>query len=219
MRTVILAALVLAFGVFDGRLWAQGSGSSRTSPPSSSGSSRTNPGVPASPRPPTADQFGKSFWNFLTTGKSPFRRWGGPAKSPAKGGPSGASSKALSPHRNDGRTYINEIANRSFRQLPYNAVFVREEYSADGQTVEKIAVMYRSKGADPKSGDWYWLLYEPTGKLMRIKENGALRPVAGHVQNCIDCHRHAAGQDLVFLNDRPAPGMRPAPNAGSGSHR
>ncbi len=201
-------AIIILLGT-SGHVLGQGSGSSRVSPPRSSRpSSGTSRSVPATPRQPTTAEFAASFWNYLHKSKGSYRQWGSPGKTSLR--------DTDAPHGPAGKTFLNNTANRNLKQLPVGSVLVREEYAADGQTLRNVTVMYRSKAADPQNGDWYWMLYQPNGKLVRAPATEGGREIAGRVGQCIECHRQAAGNDFVFLNDRPAP-KAPAPTSSSGS--
>lgn len=199
MRQFVGAAAILIAVGTSGYVRGQGSGSSRVSPPrSSSPSSGTNRAVPATPRPPTAAEFAATFWNYLQKPNATYRGWGTPGKTTLQ--------ETDAPHGTVGQTFLNGGANRYLATLPNGSVLVRDEYAADGVTLRNISVMYRSKGADPKNGDWYWMLYQPDGKLARTPVEQGGREMAGRVVRCIECHQRAAGNDFVFLNDRPPPG-------------
>ena len=182
---------------------SQGSGSSRVAPPrSSQPSGRNNRSVPATPRPPTTAEFAASFWKYLYKADATYRSWRSPGKT--------AVLNADGPHGPFGRTFLNDLADRNLSQLPTGSVLVREEYGADGQTLRNISVMYRAKGADPKNGNWYWMLYQPDGKLARTPAEQGNREIAGRVGRCIECHRQASNRDFVFVNDPPGAGGPPA---------
>ncbi len=189
----MVIATVMATSAF-----AQGSGSSRVSPPPKTGpSSGSNRSVPASPRPPTPAEFAASFWKYLHKPNSDYHRWGTPGKT--------EFAKATMPHSSVGQTYLNDVTNKNLKQVPNGSVLVRDELTADGKAIRNVSVMYRSKGADPKNGDWYWIVYQPDGKLAQMTTKEGNVPVAGRVTSCIACHQKAADKDFVFLNDRPAP--------------
>lgn len=196
---------------------AQGSGSSRSSAPRSSPApDRYNSAVPATPKPPTHAQFAASFWGHLKNDKGSYRQWGSPGKNRSSGesleieGAAGGKAPSEMPHKEVGQTYLNHTANMALQKLPLKSVLVREAYAADDLTLENITVMYRSKGVDPENGDWYWIMYLPNGSLASTSPEQGNRPIAGRVPSCVQCHRQAAGNDYVFLNDGPAPGARPS---------
>lgn len=60
-----------------------------------------------------------------------------------------------------------------------------------------LTVMYRSKEFDSTNNDWYWVKYEPNGRVSEMAD----MPVAGRVGMCIECHGGAGGDDFVFAND------------------
>lgn len=68
-----------------------------------------------------------------------------------------------------------------------------------------ITVMYqREKGYDRVNRDWFWVKYGPTGEVMKDGGGAALagRVAGGSREGCIACHVAAAGDDMVFNNDR-----------------
>ena len=199
------------------RVQDQGSGSSRAAP--SSGASRTDPRVPATKRPRTAAEFAASFWSYMNNPKAPFHKWGTPGKTKTQIVQAGTGAPQPSPHGEYGKTYLNNVANRDLQKLPMGSVVAREEYGADGKTVEYVTVMYRAKAADPNNANWYWMMFKPDGTLARAPQQQGGGVIAGRVQTCIQCHQGAGGKDYMFLNDRPVPGTPPAAPAGSGSSR
>lgn len=224
MQKSMPVSVILVMAMSGGHAMAQGSGSSRVAPPSSSRPNRGSSAVPMTPRPPTIAQFAASFWRYMNDPKAPYRKWGTPGKMRNRGeqlGLDGIERQMSMAHHQVGQTYLNGVANRNSQRLPLTSVLAREAYAADGQTIENIAVMYRAKGADPKTGNWYWIMYRPDGSLARTPREQGNREIAGRVQICIDCHRRAGGNDYVFLNDRRG-GSVGAPNSlpqGSGARR
>ena len=220
MRKSMLVEAVLILLLSGGHAMAQGSGSSRVAPPAAKQPDRGSSAVPTSPRPPTVTQFAASFWQYLNNPKKPYRQWGSSGKTLRQGGPQGSgggASQAGKFHHEVGQTYLNDSANHNLQQLPMGSVLVREEYAADGKTPDFVTVMYRVKTADPKHGNWYWLMYQPNGNLATTGPEQGSRPIVGRVASCILCHQQAGGNDFVFLNDRPAPGAPQIHAHGSGS--
>lgn len=160
---------------------AQGSGSSRTSPPRAT-------------RPPTPEEFYQNFWNHLIRKESPYTKWG---SLPKKEG----LREAKSPHGEFVRTTGNKTAADNPGTLPYGSIIVTENYGEDQKTLNDITVMYRVQGTDPQHGDWYWLKYLPDGSIARTSEKEGKKAIAGKVASCIECHSKAGGRDLVFSND------------------
>jgi hypothetical protein len=68
-----------------------------------------------------------------------------------------------------------------------------------------VTVMYqREEGYDKVNHDWFWVKYGPTGEVMKDGDGMALsgRVAKGSREGCIACHVAAAGDDMVFNNDR-----------------
>ena len=159
---------------------AQGSGSSRA--------------TPTPPKQPTVDEFAASLWQFINREKTPWRNWPSTAAEPVAG--------VESPHGALGKAYFNSIATEGWKSPPHGAILVREELDEDGKKTRGVIVMYRVKAAAPKTGDWYWLAFQPNGKLARTSAKEGNKPIAGQVTSCIACHGKAAGHDFVFSNDK-----------------
>ena len=176
-----LAAAVVIVLLVQSPAQPQGSGSSRAAP------SRET-------RPPTPEEFYDSFWIYLNRTESPYKKWAGV---PGKTG----MQKGESPHGELTKTYLNKVAAEDFEKLPLGAVLLTENYDKDKKTLKDITVMYRSKSADPKHNDWYWLRYLPNGSIARTPDKEGKKPIAGKVASCIDCHTKAGGSDFVFSND------------------
>jgi hypothetical protein len=170
---------------------AQGSGSSRLSPP-------------RQPRPQTPAEFQQSFWKHITV-KSPYRDW--------QRWPAGADEpqSASEPHGTWVKTYANSVAAKNPARLEYGSIVVNEEYDDDKTTLKAVSVMYCVKGSDPSHYDWYWLKYSPDGKVMRAPADQGGKAIAGKVQSCIQCHQKAKA-DLVFGNDEAEGSEEPGPS-------
>lgn len=157
-----------------------------------SGSSRSSP--PRATRPMTPDEFCQAFWKHLTRPESSYKKWEAP---PGRGGLRAGGA----PHGEFVRTYANKTATGDMKKLPYGAILVAESYEKNQKTLTGVAVMYRSKGADPEHGDWYWLNYLPDGTIARTPDNEGKKPIAGKVASCIACHARAGEKDFVYSND------------------
>ena len=99
--------------------------------------------------------------------------------------------------------YLNRKAAGNPGELPDGSNIIKENYAADGETLAAITIMYRSKGYNPVSGDWYWAKYNPDGTVaMRPTEQAPIR-LAGKPNGCTECHGGADSGDFVFFNDAP----------------
>lgn len=165
-----------------------------TSPalPQGFGSSRAAP--PRATRPPTPEEFQRSFWKYLNRQESPYNQW---SSIPGKEG----LQTGEPPHGKFTKTYANKVAAGDLKKLRLNSILVTENYAADQKTLQDITVMYKVKGTDPQHNDWYWLKYQPDGAIARTPDNEGKKPIAGQVASCIECHSKAAGTDFVFSND------------------
>ncbi|HEV7222411.1 MAG TPA: cytochrome P460 family protein [Pirellulales bacterium] len=188
---LLLAGLVSMMFLPESVVQAQGSGSSRLS-------------SPARQRPRTAEEFQRELWQYIARGNNAsYRTW--PAWPNEEGFQEGGP-----PHGAFVKTYANAIAAKDATTLPYGSILVNEDYDEDQKILKSVSVMYSVKGTDPKNRDWYWLNYLPNGMIARSPADQGSKPLAGKVKSCIDCHRKAGGNDLVYSNDGPEP---PADNA------
>ena len=143
----------------------------------------------------TPAQFAVSFWNYLTKGNVPYRRW---APFP---GHEAELYEGQSPHGAHLRMYANSIAVKDPKNVPIGSIIVKENYGEDKETLMAITVMYRARGFDPKHNDWYYIKYNPNGKVAKTPAEEGSKPIYGRFQSCIDCHEGSDGGDYVFAND------------------
>jgi hypothetical protein len=204
--TTTLAGLIVAFAfAFVSSASAQGSGSSRLGQPGSRQPAQPYRQPYAAPRqpaptvvrPPTPEEFYQNLWRYLVRPQSPYVQWS-PLRSEQAG-----FRKGQSPHGEFIRTYNNPVAISDPANLPPGSILVLEDYTADRKTRTGINILYRVKGYDPANHDWYWMKYHENGTVVRTAPQQGSKPVAGRVAACIDCHRKAGGNDLVFSNDPP----------------
>lgn len=143
-------------------------------------------GAPGAIPQPTFEQ---KLWDYLKAAK--YENW---APMPGK---SDGFSPGQSPHGEFLKLYVNRLTAGNPKELPHGSVIVKENYGRDKKALMAITVMYRSKDFDPANHDWYYVKYEPNG---RVSEMQGMR-VAGNVKMCIDCHGNAKGGDFVFTNE------------------
>ncbi|MDB5349280.1 MAG: hypothetical protein JWN86_527 [Planctomycetota bacterium] len=210
------ACLVL---VLDSPAAAQGSGSSRLNQPSPANSARPAPVYaqptyvqPSVARPQTPEEFQRSLWSFLVRPQSPYTLW---APFPGKAG----LRKGASPHGAFVRLYANGVAAGDTKGLPYESSLVLEDYAENQRARAGINILYRVNRYDPKNGDWYWMKYNENGTVVRTSPAEGNQPIAGRALSCIECHRNAGGNDLVFSNDPAAAPPAPADREKGGTER
>ncbi|MBI4330672.1 MAG: cytochrome P460 family protein [Chloroflexi bacterium] len=73
--------------------------------------------------------------------------------------------------------------------IPEGGIIIKENYMPD-KTLAAVTVMYKAKGFDPPNNDWFWLKYEPDGRITD----------QGKVQMCIDCHRERRNNDFIYTS-------------------
>ena len=136
--------------------------------------------------------FEQKLWGYLLRAK--YRNW---APVPGK---SDAMYEGQSPHGAFLKMYLNRKAAGNPSTLPNGSIIIKENFSPT-KSLAAITVMYRTKGYNPESGDWYWVKYNPDGSVAnKTTEKGVMR-LGGRVGGCIDCHSGADGGDFAFFND------------------
>ncbi len=116
-------------------------------------------------------------------GQSPYKTWD---MWPGKG----KMYEGTEPHGSLLTTYVNDIALKSIKKLngmANNSIVVKENYSPDKKLVA-ITVMYKVKGFNAETGDWYWVKYGPDYDTI----------AEGNVKGCIACHNSASANDYIF---------------------
>jgi hypothetical protein len=87
------------------------------------------------------------------------------------------------------KTFVNSKALKpTAAGYPYGSIVVKENYMPD-TTLAKLTIMYKVKGYDPRSGDWFWAVYTPDGAV----------EAEGKIQSCIGCHSVRGDDDYIFL--------------------
>ncbi len=98
-----------------------------------------------------------------------------------------------SPHGAHLTTYVNDTAYKVIKNksgpLPYGSIIVKENYT-DGKKLAAVTVMYKTKGFDADSGDWYYLKYSPQKQVQ----------ASGDVESCKKCHAKVKDNDYLFTS-------------------
>ncbi len=119
--------------------------------------------------------------------------------------------------------WVLEIVSGMVRVGDYRGfVIVKKNYRGDhlrisdvernrARYLESISVMFqREKGYDPDNKNWFWVQYQPNGKLVTRHKMGMEIAMAGRImkgaardknRGCIYCHRSASGDDYIFYPD------------------
>jgi len=101
--------------------------------------------------------------------------------------------KGKEPHGSLLTTYVNETAHRSAKDktaMTDGAIIVKENYTSD-KKMAALTVMFKIKGYNPASGDWFWAKYTPEGKV----------ETSGRVKGCIDCHAAKKDNDFIYTGE------------------
>jgi Cytochrome P460 len=141
----------------------------------------------------TEKTFEAKLWDYLRHEK--YTNW-----APVPGESEGFS-EGESPHGAFLKMYLNRTAAGNPKKLPYGSIVIKENYGPDQKQLMAVTVMYRAKGFNPDSGDWYWAKYNPDGTVAQAPPEMGSMPIAGKVGGCINCHSGAADDDFAFFND------------------
>ena len=126
---------------------------------------------------------GDVLWHYITS-ESPYTQW---SYWPDHQG----MLEGRAPHGPLHKVFVNKQALESTAPpLQYGAIEVKENYGKDKE-LKAITVMYKVKGYNPDSGDWFWAKYSPTGKTLK----------AGKPMGCIGCHGTRAANDFVLVHE------------------
>jgi hypothetical protein len=95
------------------------------------------------------------------------------------------------------KLFVNEAAHKAAQEnqsgpMPSDAILVMENYGRDKTTFQSVNVMHKVKGFAPEHGDWFWVTYNPDGKVVE----------SGKVKSCIDCHRSKKDFDWKWAGSR-----------------
>ena len=103
-----------------------------------------------------------------------------------------------SPHGKFHEVYINNTLHDALPSstsiAPEGAIIVKENFDSNKKKVS-YSVMVKVKGFNPAAGDWYWVAFDPTGKVL----------AEGARQSCIDCHTGMKSNDFVIIRRLDAP--------------
>jgi len=126
---------------------------------------------------------GAAVWNHISK-VSPYTEWGQWADH-------GGMLAGRAPHGKFHKVFVNKQGlDSKTPPLQYGAIEVKENYSK-AKELKAITVMYKVKGFNPDSGDWFWAKYSPTGEVLK----------AGKPKGCIGCHSTRVANDFVLVHE------------------
>lgn len=141
----------------------------------------------------------------------------------------GNRAKALTPFIGAARPHgwVLEVESRMVRVGDHSGfVVVKKNYQGRDISVAdverdrakylaSISVMFqREAGYDPENQDWFWVQYQPDGRLDTMRKMGMEIAMAGRMMKgatpdkssgCIYCHSSAGGGDYIFYPDITVP--------------
>lgn len=126
---------------------------------------------------------GDALWNYISK-EAPYTQW---SFWPDHQG----MQDGRAPHGPKHKVFVNDLAlNSPTPPLQYGAIQVKENYSK-AEELKAITVMYKVKGYNPDSGDWFWAKYSPEGKPLKV----------GKPMGCIGCHGTREANDFVLVHE------------------
>lgn len=153
--------------------------------------------------PGSAADYGGAF--DLATAESVWSELDGHEAWPALPGREGIQT-GTSTHGASWTLHVNEVAAADPDALDDGSIVALRSFDAASE-LEAITVMKRVKNFDPDHLDWFWVKYEPDGRVA-LDDGGT--PLAGAVGGegvgCIGCHASAPGDDFVFVDDEGTEG-------------
>lgn len=113
----------------------------------------------------------------------------------------GAFYEGREPHGTLLTTYVNDVAFEAIEnkegKLPYGAIVVKENFKPD-KTLVAITVMEKREGYNPEGNDWFWVKFDPNGKVASMEKLGVTMILAGKVPGCLECHGKKSDNDFIF---------------------
>ncbi|MCI5207286.1 MAG: hypothetical protein D3910_00475 [Candidatus Electrothrix sp. ATG2] len=126
---------------------------------------------------------GAAVWKFITE-ESSFKDWKRLPEIPKTHG-------AYVPDTPEQKTYANKQALESTKLPLNNGAMVAKYNLSPANEIKAITIMYKVKGYNPSAGDWFWVEYDPEGKVLK----------EGKDESCIKCHSRAADNDHLLAHD------------------
>ena len=125
---------------------------------------------------------GGDLLNFITK-DMPYKKWDlWPGKK--------KMFRGTKPHGDFITIYVNKIALNSIKKskgIANHSIIMKENYSSDKKLVA-LTVMYKVKGYNPDSGDWFWVKYNADYTIA----------AEGKVKGCHGCHSVAKYNDYIY---------------------
>ncbi len=126
---------------------------------------------------------GDALWHYISK-VSPYQQWS--FWSDHKGMQDGRA-----PHAPKHKVFVNKKGiDSKTPPLQYGTIEVKENYSPSHE-LKVITVMYKIKGYNPKSGDWFWAKYSTSGETQK----------SGKLKGCIGCHATRVANDFVLVHE------------------
>lgn len=111
--------------------------------------------------------------------------------------------EAKEPHGPLLTTYVNDISYDTIinkkGKMPFDAIIITENYTSDNSLIS-ITAMQKIKGFNPVNNDWFWVKFEPSGKVMTMRADDKIIQLTGRIVTCIECHGKQAHNDYIFTS-------------------
>jgi len=112
--------------------------------------------------------------------------------------------RGQSPHGRFVKIHMNEVTAKSPYEPGAGSVIVKANYTAeDPSALASLTVIEKIRGYHRKGADWFWVAYDPSGKVVPGDDGIAQagKVAEGTPRGCLACHANAGGKDFLFVND------------------
>lgn len=93
-------------------------------------------------------------------------------------------------HRIYANTMLLDSIPNSKKEAPNGSIIVKENYNLNKE-LDKITVVAKVKGYNPKDNDWFWVIYKPNGEVIN----------EGKLTGCISCHSGMRDNDFIIVKE------------------
>lgn len=122
------------------------------------------------------------LWEYISA-KSPYKEWG---NWPDHKG----VQRGNMPHGVFHEVFVNNVALESdSAPLPSGSIIVKDNFGKDKE-LAAVTVMYKVEGYNPGKGNWFWVKYSPSGKVL----------ASGKPKGCVNCHSVRSKNDFVMVH-------------------
>lgn len=110
--------------------------------------------------------------------------------------------EGVNPHGALLTTYVNSVAVEAIEnkegEMRDGAIVVNESYDAE-KDLQAITVMFKIARFDKEHNNWFWVKYNPDGKVDTLEKDGKEIELAGTPELCVSCHKNQVLNDYLFI--------------------